>query len=237
MTLPPSAALAQAGAVSTEADKAAEAGALRTACNALDLNASRQQIESMQAYLELLQRWNRTYNLTAVRDRAGMRIQHVVDCLAAVASLERNALGSRPLRILDVGSGGGLPGLLIALFRATSAVTCIDAVAKKAAFIRQVAGHLGLSNLRAEHGRVENLRAPPFDLITARAFASLAELVRLTRSLLAEDGAWMAMKGQAPDTEVAQLPADIDVFHVEPLSVPGLDAHRCLVWMRRRRDT
>jgi 16S rRNA (guanine527-N7)-methyltransferase len=110
-------------------------------------------------------------------------------------------------------------------------------VGKKAAFIRQVAGSLGLTNLRAEHGRVESWTGPPCDLVTARAFATLAELVRVTRHTLVAGGQWMAMKGQVPEDEMAELPPDVEVFHVEPLTVPGLGARRCLVWMRLRRDT
>jgi len=110
----------------------------------------------------------------------------------------------------------------------------VDTVGKKAAFVRQVAGELGLSNLHALHARVEVLPNAPFDVITSRAFASLPDFVRLTQGLLAPHGVWMAMKGRRPDDELAALPADIEVFHVEPLAVPGLDAERCLVWMRPR---
>ena len=111
-------------------------------------------------------------------------------------------------------------------------VTCVDAVGKKAAFVRQVAGELALPNLHAVHARVESLGAQSFDLITARAFASLSDFTRLTRPLLAPDGVWMAMKGLRPEAEIAALAPDVDLFHVEPLAVPGLDAERCLVWMR-----
>jgi 16S rRNA (guanine527-N7)-methyltransferase len=187
----------------------------------------------LEAYLGLLAKWNAAYNLTAVRDPAQMRVQHLADCLAVVGPLQRR-LGARPARILDVGSGGGLPGVVLALAEPTWDVTCVDTVGKKAAFVRQVAGELALPNLHAEHARVEALNAPPFDVITARAFASLPDFARLTRPLLASGGVWMAMKGKRPDDEIAALPADIDVFHVEPIDVPGLDAERCLVWMRPR---
>ena len=184
--------------------------------------------------MALLARWNATYNLTAVRDPAEMRVQHLADCLAVVEPLRRQ-LGQRAARLLDVGSGGGLPGVVLAVADANWDVTCVDAVGKKAAFIRQVAAELALPNLHAEHARVEALKkAPPFDVIASRAFASLADFVRLTRPLLAADGVWMAMKGKRPDDEIAALPADTEVFHVEPLAVPGLDAERCLVWMRPR---
>jgi len=187
----------------------------------------------LEAYLGLLAKWNVAYNLTAVRDPVQMRTQHLADCLAVVEPLRRQ-LGGRPARILDVGSGGGLPGVVLALAEPAWDVSCVDAVGKKAAFVRQVAAELALPNLHAEHARVEALKAPPFDVITARAFASLPDFVRLTRPLLADGGVWMAMKGKRPDDETAALPPDIEVFHVEPLAVPGLDAERCLIWMRPR---
>jgi 16S rRNA (guanine527-N7)-methyltransferase len=203
----------------------------------LGLRVEARQIDALRRYLDLLRRWNRTYNLTAVRDPGAMVTQHLVDCLAAVAALERSGALAAGGRILDVGSGGGLPGVVLAILRADWSVTCLDAVGKKVAFVRQAAGTLGLPNLDAVHARVERWPGGPFDLVTARAFASLAELAQLTDRLLKAGGRWMAMKGQVPDPEIAALPPDIEAFHVEPLAVPGLDAHRCLVWMRRRRDT
>lgn len=190
--------------------------------------------DRLERYLALLGRWNTAYNLTSVRDPAQMRVQHLADCLAVVAPLRRHLGDRASVRILDVGSGGGLPGVVLAVSEPGWQVTCVDAVGKKAAFMRQVAGELALPNLHAEHARVEALRAAPFDVITARAFSSLAELVNLTRPLLAEGGVWTAMKGRRPDDEIAALPAAIDAFHVEPVTVPGLDADRCLVWMRAR---
>jgi 16S rRNA (guanine527-N7)-methyltransferase len=187
----------------------------------------------LDAYLALLQRWNSTYNLTSVRDPAAMRVQHLADCLAVIEPLKRQ----RPAgRILDVGSGGGLPGAVLAVMNPEWTVTCVDTVGKKAAFIRQAAAELALPNLLAEHGRVEALALPKVDVITARAFSSLPDLVRLSGKHLQPGGVWMAMKGQRPDDELAALeatlPGAVDVFHVEPLAVPGLDAARCLVWMR-----
>jgi len=189
----------------------------------------------LDRFLDLLGRWNAAYNLTAIRDAARMRTQHLADCLAVVEPL-RSHLGpvDRPVRILDVGSGGGLPGVVLALADPGWHVTCVDTVGKKAAFLRQVAAELALPNLRVEQARVEQLRAEPFDVITSRAFASLADFARLTRHLIAPRGVWMAMKGKPPVEEMAALSADIEVFHVEPLTVPGLDAERCLVWMRPR---
>jgi 16S rRNA (guanine527-N7)-methyltransferase len=189
----------------------------------------------LDRYLALLAQWNAAYNLTAVREPALMRRLHLDDCLAVVEPLRRQLGRLSPVRILDVGSGGGLPGVVLALAEPRWDVTCVDSVGKKAAFVRQVAADLALPNLHAEHARVEALRAPPFDVITARAFAALPDLVRLTRPLLAEGGVWMAMKGKRPDDEMAALPTDIEAFQVEPLTVPGLEADRCLVWMRTKR--
>ena len=158
-----------------------------------------------------------------------MLTQHLADCLAVVRPVQRVAAQGR---LLDVGSGGGLPGVLLAIMLPALDVTCVDSVGKKAAFIRQAAGTLGLQNLHAAHARVEALAVNPFDLITSRAFASLADFTHLSRPLLAPGACWMAMKGKRPDAEIAALPPGIDVFHVEPLLVPSLDAERCLVWMR-----
>ena len=196
---------------------------------ALDLEATPQQQQGLLQYLDLLQRWNATYNLTAVRDRQGMLTQHLADCLAVVKPLSRVLQAGR---VLDVGSGGGLPGVVLAIMRPQLQVTCVDTVGKKAAFVRQVAGSLGLNNLQSVHARVEALALPSFDLITSRAFASLLDFTALTQPLLSEAGVWMAMKGRNPESEVAQLPARISVFHVEQLQVPTLDAERCLVWMK-----
>jgi 16S rRNA (guanine527-N7)-methyltransferase len=207
---------------------------LRRDAEALGLVLSPAAMEHLLAYLALLRKWNAAYNLTAVRDPAQMRVQHLADCLAAVGPLRRQVGTERRLRILDVGSGGGLPGVVLAIVEPAWDVSCIDTVGKKAAFVRQVAGELVLTNLHAVHARVESLAGAPFDVVTARAFASLPDLVRLTRPLLAPGGLWMAMKGRRPDDEIAALPADIDVFHVEPLGVPGLHAERCLIWMRPR---
>jgi len=200
-------------------------------CAAQGLTVTEVQANRLACYFDLLQRWNATYNLTAVRDAEAMRTQHLADCLAVIAPLQRHAAAGR---LLDVGSGGGLPGVIIATLLPAWDVTCVDAVGKKMAFVRQVAGALPLPNLHAEHGRIEALKAPPFDVVTSRAFASLADFAALTRRHLATGGVWMAMKGRVPDDEITALPSDVEVFHVEHLDVPGLDAHRCLVWMRPR---
>ena len=217
------------------------AAALPPVLSSLRLSLSEAQQAKLAAYMVLLAHWNSTFNLTALRDPQDMLSHHLTDCLAVLAPLarhvaERGTLASAPdattgIRLLDVGSGGGLPGVVLAICRPDVQVTCVDTVGKKAAFIRQVAAELKLPNLKAEHARVEQLKGR-FDLITSRAFASLLDFVTLTRALLAEGGVWMAMKGKQPDDELAVLPVDVKVFHVEQLEVPGLDAQRCLVWMR-----
>jgi 16S rRNA (guanine527-N7)-methyltransferase len=217
--------------VAAVVDPAAEREALRRDAQALGLDMPAAALDRLLAYLALLRKWNAAYNLTAVRDAAQMRVQHLADCLAVVGPLRRWRGGGR---LLDVGSGGGLPGVVLAVVEPGWDVSCVDAVGKKAAFIRQVAGELALPNLHARHARVEALPGPPVDVITSRAFAALPDFVRLTRPLLVPGGVWLAMKGRRPDDELAALPADIDVFHVEPLTVPGLTADRCLIWMRRR---
>ena len=190
------------------------------------------QATALLDYLNLLQRWNATYNLTAVRDPAAMWLQHVLDCLAAVPPVRAALPTGRRARILDVGSGGGLPGVVWAIALPQADITCVDTVGKKAAFIRQAAGSLSLPNLQARHARVEALPEPPFDLITSRAFASLTDFTRLTRHLLAPSGQWVAMKGKPPTDELAALAWPASMFHVEQLQVPGLDAERCLVWLK-----
>ena len=207
--------------------------ALTTLIQRLALRGVRDvQLDVLLGYLRLLKRWNATYNLTSVREPEQMLTQHLADCLAVIEPLGRRLDTGR---LLDVGSGGGLPGVVIAIMRPSIDVTCVDSVGKKAAFVQQVAGELRLRNLRAEHTRVEQLKAAPFDVIASRAFASLADFTALTRQHLAQSGSWMAMKGKAPTEELAQLPADIELFHVEQLIVPGLDAERCLIWMRPKR--
>lgn len=205
---------------------------LAEGASALGVSIDASQRDRLLDYLGLLSRWNQAYNLTAVRDPAAMVTQHLLDCLAVVPALRRQVRDGA--RVLDVGSGGGLPGVVLALVVPELQVTCIDAVGKKAAFVQQVAGTLGLRNLAGVHRRVEELGGS-FDLVTARAFASLADFVRLTRDRLADQGCWMAMKGQHPASELAELETThtgVAMFHVEPLVVPGLGAERCLVWLR-----
>ncbi len=207
---------------------------LTGAAQALGLSLAPSVADQLLAYRDKIAKWNKVYNLTALRDPAQMLSHHIVDSLAAVPPLQRHLAqgGLAQARVLDVGSGGGLPGVVLAAVLPQIDVTCVDTVGKKAAFVQQVAGELGLKNLRGVHSRVEQMQAEPFDVITSRAFASLLDFVQLTRVHLQAGGVWMALKGKRPEDEIAALPADVAVFHVEQLAVPGLDAERCVVWLK-----
>ena len=210
-----------------------EAG-LRSGAQALGLVLTDAQIQHLLDYAALIQKWNKVYNLTALRDPADMLTHHLLDSLTAIAPLRRHTQG-QPIKVLDVGSGGGLPGVVLAICMPELNVSCVDTVAKKAAFVQQVAVSLKLPNLRGLHARVESL-TDPYQVICSRAFASLPDFVTWSRSALADGGVWMAMKGKHPQSEIDALPTDVQVFHVEPLTVPGLDVERCMVWMKAKAD-
>lgn len=213
---------------------------LRQGLTSLALALDDVQVGRLLDYLELIQKWTKVYNLTAVRDPAEMLTHHLLDSLAVIHPLRRQvahwtamqAGALSAVRLLDVGSGAGLPGIVIAICCPDITVHCVDTVAKKAAFIQQVAVSLKLSNLRGLHARVESL-TEPYAVVSSRAFASLTDFTRWSGAALAEQGVWMAMKGKHPADEVAALPSGVEVFHVEQLVVPGLDAERCIVWMRK----
>jgi 16S rRNA (guanine527-N7)-methyltransferase len=220
---------------------------LRQGATALGLSLSDTQISQLLGYHALIQKWNKVYNLTAIREPGDMLTHHLLDSLAVVAPLrirlaglayERDGAGDTTVsdkylyRLLDVGSGAGLPGLVIAICCPDIHVTCVDAVAKKMAFVQQAATELKLPNLKALHARVETL-ADKHDIISSRAFATLLDFVTGSRAALKPaTGVWLAMKAKDTSAEVAALPGDVEVFHVEQLKVPGLDAERCIVWMR-----
>ncbi len=231
------------------------AGALRQGLLGLDLSLDVVVQAQLLAYVDLIAKWNKVYNLTAVRDAQEMLTHHLLDSLAVVAPLRRelarlarvdepshgmalpaaapsSAAASQPrYRLLDVGAGAGLPGVVIAITCPEVSVTCVDTVAKKAAFVQQVAVSLRQPNLRGLHARVETL-TEPFDVVCSRAFASLLDFTAWSATALAPHGVWLAMKGKHPEAEIQALPPSVNVFHVEPLTVPGLDAERCIVWMR-----
>ena len=205
--------------------------ALRSGVQTLGLELGDDQITQLLDFMALLQKWNKVYNLTSVRDPQEMLTHHLLDSLTAVGPLRRQLAqagqeaGSQALRLLDVGSGGGLPGVVFAICCPQLDVSCVDTVAKKAAFIQQAAVTLKLPNLHGIHARVESL-AGPFDVVSCRAFASLADFTVWSRAALGDASVWLAMKGKHPADEMAALPADVPVFHVEQLAVPGLDAER-----------
>ncbi len=206
---------------------------LRAGIEALGLELNDEQVAKLLSYLDWVAKWNKVYNLTALRDPQEMLTHHLLDSLAAVAPLRRQlaAMGLEKPRLLDVGSGAGLPGAVFAIVCPELDVSCVDTVAKKALFIQQIAAALRLPNLHGLHARVENLKQH-WDIVSSRAFASLIDFTNWSRQALAEQGVWLAMKGKHPADEIVALAPDIELFHVEQLQVPGLDAERCIVWMR-----
>jgi len=211
---------------------------LQNGLDGLGLSLSEEQKAQLLAYMDLIGKWTKVYNLTAVRDANEMLTHHLLDSLAVVAPLRRelatlhvSSAALAQIKLLDVGAGAGLPGIVIAIACPEVSVTCVDTVAKKAAFIQQVAATLRLPNLKGLHARVESL-TQPYDVVCSRAFASLVDFTTWSKPALADHGVWMAMKGKHPDQELAVLPESVKVFHVEQLQVPGLDAERCIIWMR-----
>lgn len=202
-----------------------DAEVLAAHCEALGLTLPAETLARLLQYRDELAKWNRTYNLTAIRDPGAMLTAHLADSL----SLLPHVRGP----MLDVGSGGGLPGVLLAIAQPGLAVTSVEAVDKKARFQRHIKRLLTLDALTVEQQRVEHFQSSAgFATVTCRAFASLADFTRQTRHLLAADGRWLAMKGKRPDDEINELDADVTVSQVIPLTVPGLDAERCLVVMQ-----
>lgn len=177
--------------------------------------------ERCLAFIALMQKWNKVYNLTAVRDAQEMLILHVLDSLSVLPHIASE-------RLLDVGSGGGLPGLIIAICRPDVQVTTIDTVQKKAIFMRQAKAELGLVNVDVIHGRVEAWQPPsPFAQIISRAFSDIALFKKLTMHLIAPQGKWLAMKGLVPDAELSE--AQVTPSQIIRLQVPQLNAERHLI--------
>jgi 16S rRNA (guanine527-N7)-methyltransferase len=219
---------------------------LQTGLAELGLDLSAHQQKQLLDYVAMIAKWNKVYNLTAIRDADEMLTHHLLDSLAIILPLKKhlNSLSDglqvntrKGYRLLDVGAGAGLPGVVVAICCPDISVACVDTVGKKAAFIQQAALALALPNLRGIHARVEQMLPADvrggFDVITSRAFATLSDFVGLTTNLLMPDtGVWMAMKAKTAVTESADLPKNMAVFHVEPLDVPSLNEERCLVWMR-----
>jgi 16S rRNA (guanine527-N7)-methyltransferase len=209
-------------------DRAALAATLQDGIAELGLDLGAAQVEQLLDYLALLAKWNSVYNLTSVREPAQMVVQHLLDSLAAVPAF------ADAREVLDVGAGGGLPGIVLAIARPQMKVALIDTVHKKTAFLTQVKAELGLANVSVHTMRVEQLRAGPFDTITSRAFADLSDFVEWSGHLLAEGGRFIALKGTAPAEERERLPAPWQVTEVRPLRVPGLGAERHLVLIQKK---
>ena len=203
--------------------------ALADGLQSLSLELTLAQQQALLDYIALLCKWNKVYNLTAVREPEHMLSHHVLDCLAVLPPLKQ--VFSEALDLIDVGAGGGLPSVVFAIACPHWQITAVDTVAKKAAFIQTTAHSLRLVNLRAVHSRVEALTGG-FDVVTCRAYASLRDFCDSSRHLLKPNGVWMAMKAKLSAEELTDLPATVRVDKVETLAVPGLDADRCLVWMR-----
>lgn len=209
-------------------DRNALSQVLNDGIKALHLDLNAQQVEQLLDYLALLNKWNSVYNLTSVRDPMQMVTLHLLDSLAAVPAFA----GAR--NVLDVGAGGGLPGLVLAIARPDMKVSLIDTVHKKTAFLNQVKAELGLGNVSVYTMRVEQLQVKqPFDVITSRAFADLSDFVNWSGHLLEEGGQFIALKGVAPAEERERLPEPWKVSKLQPLEVPGLGAERHLVFIAK----
>lgn len=211
---------------------------IRDACKQLQLSISEQAIGKLVNYIQQLQRWNRTYNLTALRDPEQMLVQHIFDSLSIVPYIDQ-ILYKKTVnlpKIVDVGSGAGLPGVVLAVCRPNWQIVCVDAVEKKMAFVRQMSGALQLPNLSALHQRVETIPPMQATIVVSRAFASLKDFADLASVHVADGGTLLAMKGQQPLAEIQQLHETTSwcVDHIEQLNVPELNAQRCLVRMHRQ---
>lgn len=218
--------------MSNTADQSHLTRTLQEGAAALGLTLSEGQIGKLMAYQALLAKWNKVYNLTALRDPAQMLTHHLLDSLSAVTAFA----GAQ--RVLDVGAGGGLPGIVLAIWAAEAQpqmhITLVDTVQKKTAFLTQVKAQLQLGNVTVLHARVEQLPIEQqYDVITSRAFAELKDFVTWSNHLLQQGGKYIALKGVLPQDEIARLPAGWMVKSVQPLQVPGLDAERHLIFMER----
>ncbi len=194
----------------------------------MKLNVSETEQAKLLEYLTMLIKWNSTYNLTAIRTEEKMLSYHILDSLSSVPFLPQQ--GS----LLDVGSGGGMPGIVCAIMRPEQSVTLLDANHKKTTFLRQAVIELKLDNVTVETCRVEQMTGKKYDMITSRAFSSLRDFVLLSEALLADNGMWLAMKGVYPFEEIEDLPDNVMVKEVQPLEVPYIEGARHLVWLCKK---
>lgn len=207
------------------------AEAVITGSRKLGLELNTQQADQLVTFGQLLLKWNRTYNLTALRSEQEVYSLHLLDSLTMATPIE--TLGLSKARLLDVGSGGGLPAIPMAVMFPQASFTLVDAVKKKTIFLRMVAAELGLKNVQVIHGRVEELQLEPFAAASCRAFASLRDFVLLTKNLVGPDGFWLAMKAREDEEEEKELPDDVSVARIFPLQVPDVDVQRRLVVLQR----
>lgn len=211
---------------------------LQKAAQSLEVDLVDNQIDTLLNYLQQMQRWNKTYNLTALRDSESMLIQHIFDSLSVVKPIQKIAEQKKQasLKILDVGSGGGLPGVVLATSSSTWNIHCLDAVEKKMAFVRQMSAVLRLPNLEAHHQRIEHGDSFNADIVISRAFASLVDFVELTERHVNAEGHLLAMKAKHPSDEIQELEVKTNwcVDHIVQLHVPELDAERCLIYLKRK---
>jgi len=205
----------------------------------LDVELTPQQSARLVQYAALLRRWNRVHNLTSVDSNADLLTHHLLDCLAIVRPIERamarhatGLLPGRPVHFLDAGTGGGLPGIPLAVARPHWIGMLVDAVQKKCAFLQQARLELGLTNIEVRHARLETAALGTHDIIVSRAFASLRDFVTLTRALLRPNGLWIAMKGRNPADEIIDLPDGVEAVDTSTLRVPQLAEQRHLVVLR-----
>lgn len=208
-----------------------EAVILAEGLKTFGFECSDEVVGKFQAYADLLIKWNRVYNLTAITKREEVLTHHLLDCIAMIPYVR--TLRPNAHNVLDVGSGGGLPAVPLAILRPDLQVRAVDAVGKKVAFINNAAIELGLKNLRGIHSRVEQISGQKFDIITSRAFSSLDLFVNLTSNLLSDDGCWAAMKGVEPTSEFESLPDFVKVVDTIRLEVPGLKEERHLIVIER----
>ncbi|PWF21294.1 16S rRNA (guanine(527)-N(7))-methyltransferase RsmG [Corticimicrobacter populi] len=210
---------------------------LKKACQSLGVTLDDSQYASLLDYLALLHRWNRTYNLTAIRDVDKMLVQHLFDSLSVVPTFQAELVSRETSVVLDIGSGAGLPGVVISIVMPNIQVICVDAVEKKTAFIQHAASMLKLGNLKAVHGRIEAIEKVNCDIAVSRAFSSLDDFVSLAGRHVKVGGSILAMKGKLPDDEIAAMQQTAwKITSIDSLQVPELDAQRCLVHFRRTQE-
>jgi 16S rRNA (guanine527-N7)-methyltransferase len=209
-------------------DRAALAQVLSDGINEMKLDITPAQQEKLLDYLALMNKWNSVYNLTSLRDPMQMVTHHLLDSLAAVPAFTGAA------NVLDVGAGGGLPGIVLAISRPSMKVSMIDTVHKKTAFLKQVKAELDLANVSVHTMKVQDLEvSDKFDVITSRAFADLSDFLNWSGHLLAEGGKFIALKGTAPAEEQERIPEEWKISGLQPLQVPRLGAERHLIFVER----